>query len=63
MTDAPTTAPLDDASFLALLHHVVFRMTPEQAAALMADDELIDATAPLRPAFHGHETCFLDTSL
>jgi hypothetical protein len=32
------TTAHEDAAFLALLHHVVFRMTPEQAAALMADD-------------------------
>jgi hypothetical protein len=35
LTD-PTTA-LDDA-FLAVMHHVVFEMSAEQAAELMADD-------------------------
>jgi hypothetical protein len=38
MTTDPTTAPISGA-FLLLLHHVVFEMTPEQAAALVADDE------------------------
>jgi hypothetical protein len=32
-----STAPISDA-FMVLLHHVIFEMTPEQAAALMADD-------------------------
>jgi hypothetical protein len=62
MTTDPTTAH-DEAAFLALLHHVVFKMTPEQSAALMADDEPITAAAHPRTAFHGHDTCFLDTSL
>jgi hypothetical protein len=63
MTTAQTTAPLDDAAFLVLLHQVMFMMTPEQAAALMADDEPLTTAAHPRTAFHGHDTCFLDTSL
>jgi hypothetical protein len=47
MTTDPTTAH-DDAAFLAILHHVVFVMTPEQAAALMGDDE------PITPPHHTH---------
>jgi hypothetical protein len=46
----PAPAPHDDAAFMALLHHVVFRMSPEQAAALMADDEQITAAAHPRTA-------------
>jgi hypothetical protein len=57
------TTSHDDAAFLALLHHVIFEMTPERAAALMADDEPLTAAAHPRTAFHGNETCFLDTSL
>jgi hypothetical protein len=49
MTHAPSTAH-DDAAFLASLHLVIFEMTPEQAAALMADDELITVAAPQRTA-------------
>jgi hypothetical protein len=62
MPTDPTTAH-DDAAFLAILHHVIFEMTPEQAAALMADDEPLTAAAHPRTAFHEHDTCFLDTSL
>jgi hypothetical protein len=57
-----STAPISDA-FLVLLHHVVFKLSHKQAAALMADDEPITAAAHPRTAFHGHGTCFLDTSL
>jgi hypothetical protein len=55
-TAAP--AEISDA-FLAILHHVIFEMTPEQAAALMADDEPITAGAHPRTAFHGHDTSSL----
>jgi len=47
MTHDHTNAQYN-AAFLALLHHVIFEMTPEQAAALMADDEPITPPA-LRP--------------
>jgi hypothetical protein len=40
MTHARTTA-LDEA-FLVLLHHVVFELSDEQGAALMADDLFAD---------------------
>jgi hypothetical protein len=62
MTTDPTTGH-DDAAILELLHHVIFEMTPEQAAALMADDEPLTAAAHPRTAFHGHDTYFLDKSL
>jgi hypothetical protein len=48
MTTDPTTA--HDDAFLAILHHVIFKLSDEQAAALMADDEPFTAAAPPRTA-------------